>query len=44
MYLYGDELYHAQVKIKFMLCYVIIEVNEDNYSLLTNKRFVTNDA
>ena len=24
MCLYGDELYHAQVKIKFMLCYVMI--------------------
>ena len=24
MCLYGDELYHAQVKIKFMLCYVML--------------------
>ena len=24
MCLYGDELYHAQVKIKFILCYVML--------------------
>ena len=26
MCLYGDELYHAQVKIKFMLCYVMFHL------------------